>query len=197
MSLSPAHAADVEEAALAALGGGDYRTVLDVLMRAYGASVYRYCRAMLGDAERAKDALQKTFVQVYEGLPRFERRCPLRNWVFTIARHRCLDEAKVWRRWTRRTTSLYEMPAERGALPAAADTAERRLLDDECRRVLARCLGELAPHIRDAVIQRYVEGLSYTEMADVSGDRPATLQARVTRALPALRRCVEKCGMTA
>ena len=59
------------------------------VLAAHGRAVYGYCRAMLGDGERAADVLQKTFVQAFEGFPRFQRRSSLRGWLFAIARHRC------------------------------------------------------------------------------------------------------------
>ena len=187
---------DVEADALAALEAGDHRRTLEILMAAHGRAVYGYCRAMLGDGERAADVLQKTFVQAFEGFPRFQRRSSLRGWLFAIARHRCLDEAKTWRRWRRRATPVEDLPVAQRPEPATdADSVERGLLEDEWRRVLARCLGELDAHVRDAVVQRYVAGWSYAEIAEATGERPNTLQVRVARALPALRRCVERAGV--
>jgi RNA polymerase sigma-70 factor (ECF subfamily) len=186
----------VEADALAALEAGDHRRTLEVLMAAYGRAVYGYCRAMLGDPERARDVLQKTFVKAFEGLPWFERRSSLRGWLFAIARHRCLDDAKTWRRWRRRATPVEDLSVAQRPEPATpADSIERGLLEDEWRRVLASCLGELDVRIRDAVVQRYVAGWSYAEIAEVTGERANTLQARVARALPSLRRCVERAGV--
>jgi RNA polymerase sigma factor (sigma-70 family) len=195
MSSPPDHVADPEAAATAAVGEGDHRRALEILMHAHGQAVYRYCRAMLRDADRANDVLQKTFVQAYQGLARFEGRSSLRTWLFAIARHRCLDEVKVWRRWARRATAMDDVPA--GDMPDVAEGAsvERGLLDEERRRIVARCVEELAPRTRDAIVQRYTQGLSYAQMSDVTGEQAATLRARVARALPALRRCVEGSGV--
>jgi DNA-directed RNA polymerase specialized sigma24 family protein len=41
---------------------------------------------------------------------------------------------------------------------------------------------------------RFQQGVTYEEMARREGERPATLQARVARALPVLRRCLERGG---
>jgi DNA-directed RNA polymerase specialized sigma24 family protein len=45
------------------------------------------------------------------------------------------------------------------------------------------------------VLLRFEEGLAYPEIARMSGEEPATIQARVARALPSLRECVEQKGL--
>lgn len=181
---------ELEPEILAALDGADPDHALDLLMHAYGRSLYRYCRQMLPDADLADEVHQMTFVQAYEGLFRFARRSSLRTWLFGIAHHRCLDAIKIARRRERR----FELRAELPDRPVPAVNAEERLTALSRLRDLGRCLRELAPRARNAVLLRFQEGITYEEMARLSGERPATLQARVARALPVLRRCLERKG---
>ncbi len=180
----------LEPEVLAALDRRDRDRALDLLMRAYGKPLYRYCRQMLPDTDLAEEVHQMTFVQAYEGLGRFARRSSLRTWLFGIAHHRCLDALKISRRRERR----FELRAELPERPVPGGSAEDRLTALSRVRDLARCLRELAPRARDAVLLRFQEGITYEEMAKLSGERPATLQARVARALPVLRRCLERKG---
>jgi DNA-directed RNA polymerase specialized sigma24 family protein len=46
----------------------------------------------------------------------------------------------------------------------------------------------LQPHVRMALIMRHFEGMTFEEMGQLLGEKPATLQARVARAMPGLRR---------
>ena len=179
------------EAVLRALEAGDHRTALDLLSQAHGREIYRYCRMMLGDPERAQDALQTTFVQAYEGLSRFRRGSSPRTWLYSIARHRCLDLLRSSRRWERRATGLDGI-SETAASPGGPEQA---LLEKEARRALQDCLSRLAAPARDAVVQRHIEGLSYDEMAEVSRELAGTLRVRVARALPLLRRCLQAAGL--
>ena len=57
--------------------------------------------------------------------------------------------------------------------------------------VLARESCMSAGVARDAIVLRYHQDLSYDEAAVIAGDHAGTLQQRVARALPALRRCVD------
>jgi RNA polymerase sigma factor (sigma-70 family) len=188
----PMDAEGTETAMLDALEQGDRDAALRLLMRAYGPAVYRYCRQMVGAGDLADEAHQLTFVKAYEGLARFARRSTLRTWLLGIAHHRCLDVLKMSRRREKRFPLTAELPER----PSPAPTAEEDLTGRSRVQALGACLRELAPHIRAAVLLRFQQGATYEEMSALEGERPATLQARVVRALPVLRRCLERKGAT-
>lgn len=185
-------AADPEREVLTALDRSDRDAALAVLMRAYGTSLYRYCREMVVDPDLAEDVHQMTFVQAYESLPRFARRSSLRTWLFGIARHRCLDALKMNRRRRRRFGGMEEAPDR----PGPTKSVEERLTERVLTGALEACLRKLAPRARAAILLRFQQGLSYPEIARLSGESAPTLQARVARALPVLRRCIENQGVT-
>ncbi|MFL6198643.1 MAG: RNA polymerase sigma factor [Thermoanaerobaculia bacterium] len=181
---------DPERTALAALDRRSHEEALAILMREYGSGVYRYCRQMVGE-DLAEEMQQMTFVQAYEALPKFARRSSLRTWLFGIARHRCLDAAKMTRRRRQRFGPLEDAPD----LPVPEASAEDRLAERSRAGALERCLRQLAPRVRDAIVLRFQQGLSYPEIARLSGEKAPALQVRVARALPVLRRCLEDKGM--
>ncbi|MEM8963792.1 MAG: RNA polymerase sigma factor [Acidobacteriota bacterium] len=181
---------DIEGEALAALDAGDRENAVTVLMSAYGTEIFRFCRHLVTDPTLAEDAHQMTFVQAYEGMERFSRRSSLRTWLFGIARHRCLDALKMTRRRGARFEAVERLPDA----PSPELNSDDRLTARARSRLLAECLDELRPRIRAAVLLRFQQGLSYPELAEAVGERPATLQARVARALPVLRHCLERKG---
>jgi RNA polymerase sigma-70 factor (ECF subfamily) len=178
----------------AALSRGDLPHAFTLLMTRYGDPVYRYALATTGDAQLAEEVRQQVFVEVYRDLPGFGGRAPVRGWLFTIVRHRCLDLTKQVRRWWLRYKNELPGDAETGRI-AGLVTDQTELLDQidhhRLAQVVERCLFALAPAAREAVLLRYQQELSYDEAAEVTGERPGTLQQRVARALPVLRKCVE------
>jgi RNA polymerase sigma-70 factor (ECF subfamily) len=134
----------------------------------------------------AEEVRQQVFVEVYRDLTSFTGRASLRAWVFGIARHRCLDIAKKHRRWTQRFKN--EPPPDEETTDHEPD---RELDRSRLAKILAACLAKLAPAARDAVVLRYHQELSYDEASAVAGDQAGTLQQRVARALPVLRRCLD------
>jgi RNA polymerase sigma-70 factor (ECF subfamily) len=169
---------------------GDERGALTALMARYGVPVYRFCRQMLRDEALADDVHQQVFVQAFRDLPRFERRSALRTWLFGIARHRCLDAIKIEGRRGRRFPLDDEPGAdqESGGAPSVVD----RMAAAEMAGALEHCLDELAPGTKSAVLLRFREGLGFEEMAVLADEKAGTLQARVARALPVLRKCLER-----
>jgi RNA polymerase sigma-70 factor, ECF subfamily len=171
----------------AALAGGDRQRAFTLLMQRYGDQVYRYAMAMTGgDTQVAEEVRQQVFVEAYRDLPGFAARSPVRGWLFGIVRHRCLDASKALRRWGLRYKNEPSPESEVDDTEPGDQLDVRRLA-----RLLEGCIAELAPAAREAILLRYQQELSYDEAAAITGERPGTLQQRVARALPVLRRCVE------
>ncbi len=173
-----------------ALEAGDLGAALTILMEAYGEELYRHCRQVLGDVALASDVHQTVFVQAYRDLLGFQNRSSFRTWLYAIARHRCLDALKKRKRWRLRFRLGSVDRDVVDLAPNVRDIMESR----GAAQVMDQALAELKPEVRIAVLLRYREDMSFEEMARVCGERPATLQARVARALPKLRRTLEKQG---
>jgi RNA polymerase sigma-70 factor (ECF subfamily) len=181
-----------DEQALQALERGDRRTALVILMSEYGSDIHRYCYKILRNAAAADDVHQQVFIQAYEGFGAFSGGSSLRTWLYAIANHRCLDACKASRRWFHRfKLSGAETPDEVDPAPSGEDRVAARSVVE----ALDGCLEKLEPHVRIAVVLRYQEGFTYEQMAQICQDKPATLQARVARAMPLLRRCLENKGV--
>lgn len=193
MSEAGAIDSDAEAEARRAITQGDRGRALDVLMAAYGKIVYRYCCRFLVDPDLANDVLQTTFLQAFEGFNRFDGRSSLRTWLFGISHHRCLDTLKARRRRQHR----FERLDDTREFVAPTAGAEQAAVATERRKALVACLEELGAHIREAILLRYELGLSYPEIASICNERPPALQARVARALPVLRRCLDSKGIAA
>jgi RNA polymerase sigma-70 factor (ECF subfamily) len=182
---------DPEGQALAALSRGDRRNALAILMKEYGVPIYRYCHKVLRNRALADDVHQLVFVQAFEAFGEFSGTSTFRPWLYAIANHRCLDALKVRRRWFARFVLREEPPDEPDARPSGEDQLAARSLSE----ALGACLDRLQPHVRIAVVLRYQEGFTYEEMSRICRERPATLQARVARAMPLLRQCLETKGI--
>jgi RNA polymerase sigma-70 factor, ECF subfamily len=170
----------------AALAANDRRRALTLLMARHGAGVYRYAMAMTHDRHLADEIRQQVFIEVYRDLGDLASSASLSHWIFGIARHRCLDAVNARTRWYQRYKN--DPPDE----PEPYDGDPDRELDrGRLARILEACLAKLAPAARDAVVLRYHQELSYDEAAELAGELPGTLQRRVARALPVLRRCVD------
>lgn len=156
------------------------------LMKRHGEGVYRYVTISLRGRGNADDVHQRVFIEADRDLRRFARRSTLRTWLYGIARHRVLDAIKVDKRGER------QEPLDDLEVPEDVPAPSERLDDARLQQALLACLDLLGEHVRAAVLLRYQQGFSYEDMGKACKEKPGTLQARVTRALPALRECIER-----
>jgi RNA polymerase sigma-70 factor (ECF subfamily) len=175
-----------EDEIRAALRADDARRALTLMMNRFGDEVFRFAYAVTRSRHLADEVRQQVFVEVYRDLTGFAGRASLRAWILGITRHRCLDATKKHRRWTNRFKN--DPPADE---ETDDHEMEREVDRGRLARILAACLAKLAPAARDAVVLRYHQDLSYDEASAIAGDHAGTLQQRVARALPVLRRCVD------
>jgi RNA polymerase sigma factor (sigma-70 family) len=177
---------DGDAAMLRLVDRGDLDGALTLLMQRHGTAVYRFCCEALRDETLADDVQQLVFIAAFRDLPRFQRRSAVRTWLFAIAHHRVLDAAKAMRQ----RSSRFE-PDDAADIPDPAPAQGERIDDALLHQALRWCLEGLAPRVRTAMLMRYQQGFTFEDMARICREKSGTLQARVTRALPQLRACIE------
>jgi RNA polymerase sigma-70 factor (ECF subfamily) len=173
----------------ALLAQGDRRGAITALMDQHGTAVFNLCSRVLRDRALAEDVLQQVFIHAYRDIERFERRSSARTWLLRIAIHRCQDAIKARdRHRVADDPDAIRHAVDPGRMPAERVESSRLV------RALEECLDELSDDVRATVLLRFQSGFSYREMAGPLDASAEALQARVSRALPALRRCLEEKG---
>jgi RNA polymerase sigma-70 factor, ECF subfamily len=149
-----------------------------LLMTRYRLRFGRYAFHLLGNESDAEEALQDAFTLAYRSLDRCRHPERFAAWLFRILVNRCRTLA------TRRGRhEARHAPLEAADLIGVAHPAERHMHHEEIHRGLAR----LAPEQREAFLLKYVENLSYDEMAELTGAGESALKMRVKRACERLR----------
>jgi RNA polymerase sigma-70 factor (ECF subfamily) len=182
----PAHAEDPDRDIIHLIHIGALHAAMRGLMQRHGDAVYRYCRGALHDPALVDDVHQQIFIEAHRDLAKFAGRGALRTWLFAIARHRVLDAVKAHRR-----ARVHFEDRDAAEAPDPNPPIWERLDDARLYDALAACCSELGEHLRTAVLLRYQQGFTFEDMAEVCDAKPGTLQARVARALPKLRACIE------
>ena len=139
----------------------DRQWIRDALERWEGPLV-AYARRITGDLERARDAVQDTFLKLCTR-DRAEVQGHLAEWLFTVCRNQALDLVRKERPMTSLEHGPEETrPAGRGDGDPAEAAAERESSD----RALV-LLDALPERQRDALRLKFQGGLSYKEIAKV------------------------------
>lgn len=183
VALPAAWVRDEETAALVEQAcGGDPQAFRRLVDRHY-ARCLRFARNLGLGAEDAEEAVQDTFVRVWDALPRFRAGSPFEPWLFRILGNRCRS-ALGRRRWWQRGV-VADSDAVLAQLPARWGTGAGA--DEELYDRVRQALDTLPVEQREAFLLRHVEGLEYGEMMTVTGAGLSALKMRVKRASDALR----------
>lgn len=127
----------------------------------HSPTLLRYARAMLGDADRARDIVQDVFVRLCHA--RRDRVEPhLAEWLFTVCRNRALDVLRKENRMQPLSELESETLPERGVSPS--QEVETR---DAASRVLG-LLGTLPLRQQELIRLKFQSGLSYEEISRVT-----------------------------
>ncbi len=151
------------------------------LVGRYQPRLRYYLRKMLGDIHEADDALQEVWFDVFRGLPRLAEPAAFAAWVYRIARTR------VFR--IRRGRRHVDRPLEESDLPNTQ--ADEEFGPDEIEQIHAT-LGRLTPVHREVLVLRFVEGMSYQDIARVTGCSLGTVRSRIHYAKRELRAVMER-----
>ena len=142
----------------------------------------RYLRVRGEDAP--EDLAAETWVHVVKGLASFEGgAAEFRAWLFTIARHRAIDQSRG--RARRPAAVPVADPAQMAAHPTARSAEDDAVANDETARALA-LVATLPPDQAEAVMLRVVAGLEVADVARLLGKKPGTVRVMVHRALRTL-----------
>jgi RNA polymerase sigma-70 factor (ECF subfamily) len=164
----------------AKLAAGDQAAFAE-LYRAFGDRLHHYLAARLGSRPDADDVLQETFVRLARNRYKLRDVENLAAYVFTIAR----NEA-------RRFAERKQREAARGRSLSATDLFDEACSKDLARRELAEqvagALDGLSAEQREVVELKTYGGLTFREIAEVTGAPQGTVVTRYRAALASLRR---------
>lgn len=141
--------------------------------------LFRHTYFRVSDREIARDITQESFARMWEYLLEGKQVDNPKAFLFRIAGNLVIDH------YRRKKSSSLEMLQEEGFDPTGDDA---NTLTDEAaaKEALARLSG-LAERDRNALLMRYAENLSVSEIAEVTGESPNAISVRLHRAIKRLR----------
>ncbi len=155
------------------------------LAERYHARLLHYVRRIVGEDGAADDVAQETWVAAYRGLRRLEEPEQLKAWLYGIARNKALNAL----RREERSRLVYVDDELLEAVPEEEDDSLD--LRAEQAAQVHRALNQVSPAHAEVLILRYVEGLSYEEIAGVAGCQTGTVRSRLHYAKRAMREAME------
>jgi RNA polymerase sigma-70 factor (ECF subfamily) len=155
------------------------------LVGRYHARLRRFLRRMLDNDDHAvADALQDVWIDVFRAVGKLRDAGAFAPWLFRVARDR------AYRVLRRRGVPL-DVLGEMNDVAAASAEAE---FDADDRRQVTQSLDRLPHAQREVLLLRFVEDLSYEQIAAAVGCELGTVRSRLHYAKRALRDLIERNG---
>jgi RNA polymerase sigma factor (sigma-70 family) len=151
-----------------------HRPALELIYRTFETASYTLARRMCGDADKARDVLQESFLRAFDRLHQYRGDAPFGRWLRSIVANEALMQLREGRRFL--------------------EFFEDRLVDEQPRDLasvsnvdLEHALGSL-PAVPRAVLWLYhVEGYTHLEIAKLSGKTVSFSKSQLSRAHAKLR----------
>jgi RNA polymerase sigma-70 factor, ECF subfamily len=171
-----------EELVVAKAQMGD-PAAFEQLIRKYHPKIIYYIRKMLLRKDLAADVAQNVWLAVWRKFARLRATEAFNVWLYRIAHAETINLIRDESRYT-------ELPAAYDAAQDGHDADEG--FSDEDIRLLNLAVESLNPPLREAITLRFIEAMSYEDIALVTGVPVGTVRSRLHYAKQALRRRMEE-----
>lgn len=151
------------------------RAAFQLLFETYKDKVFSIAVYSSGDRSLAEDVTQQIFLKLFTAIRQFRGDSEFTTWLYRLVVNACLDERRRRRRWL----PLGETVAMRN--PGDKKPQEKQYARIEVAEAVREAIGELKPKFRLPILLKYIEGLSYEEIATVMGCSKGTVASRLNR----------------
>ena len=155
---------------------GQRLTRFDQAVLPHLGAAYNLARWLTRNDHDADDVVQEAYLRAYQFFESFHGGDG-RAWLLRIVRNTCYTWLEKNR--SREPTTAFDETRHSTAVAAGPDAP---LVASEERTLLRQALAELPDEFREAIVLRELEGLSYREIAAVTGAPIGTVMSRLARA---------------
>ncbi len=160
--------------------------------------IYSLALRMTGNPEDGADLAQEAFLKAWRSLPTFQEESSFSTWLYRLTSNLCIDFLRKEKRRKAAVTTISLDDDEEESPPIEVPdhrfTPETEVERRELRAAMSRALKVMSEEHRQILILREVEGLSYTEIAELLNLEEGTVKSRIARARISLRNILQKDG---
>jgi RNA polymerase sigma-70 factor (ECF subfamily) len=149
-----------------------FRTLYEAYKdRVYSIALYYFH----GDSEAAGDVTQQVFLKLIRDIVGFRGDAAFSTWLHRLVVNACIDRTRRGR------TAEVADPAVLDAMPTAGTPPEDLVALSELTGSVQTAIASLPPKLRAAILLRYFDDLSYSDMASALDCSIGTVASRLSR----------------
>lgn len=146
--------------------------------------------SFIGDYEDALDLTQETFVYAFRNVRKFRQESSMSTWLYTIAINLCRKNYNRKKRFTSVFSySLDDPEITSNVMNCVSQdqSADEILVTGEEQKLIHQAISSLPKKYRAVIILKYLQDLSYDEIAQIVGCNVGTVKSRLSRAKEKLK----------
>lgn len=168
---------------------GDKRA-FELLVSKYQRRIFRLLSRFIRDAAEVEDVAQEAFIKAYRALPGFRGESAFYTWLYRIAINTAKNHLASQGRQIRVTSTDVEGDEgerfDESEAMQDVETPDSVLLSRQVGEAVNRAIDRLPEELRNAIVLREIEGLSYEEIAEAMNCPIGTVRSRIFRAREAI-----------
>lgn len=147
---------------------------IERIIQEYGDSLLRMCTLYLKDKQLAEDAVQETFIKVYEKYHTFNHTSEEKTWIMRIAINTCKNYMRG--SWFKRITTGFDLET------ISKERVDVGLEKKEQQEELVKEIIRLSPKYKEVILLYYYQEMSIREIAQILHIKEGTVKVRLQRA---------------
>jgi RNA polymerase sigma-70 factor (ECF subfamily) len=150
------------------------------IVRQFSRRIYNLAYRFTSSHGAAEDLTQEVFIRVYRSLDQYDSALgDLSNWLMRLARNLIIDDYRKRQRTP--TDSGDDLADHEYRLRTSGDSPQRALERQERRLQVLAAINKLSPDLRECVILRDIEELTYQEIVELLQIPEGTVKSRINR----------------
>ncbi len=154
----------------------------------YKSGVFNYALKMLGNSEDAEDVTQNVFIKLFHNLDKIRDKSKIKIWVYKTARNEIYG---IYRK-----SNNYQIPIDEAIASDFVDDTENqphtKIEAEEIGNLIQAEVEKLSEINRDTFLLREYSGLTYNEIADVTGVDVNVVKSRLFKTRKKLMKKISK-----
>lgn len=173
------------------------RRAFDKLILLHQRWVFNLCYRMLGDYDDADDCAQEVFIKVNRSLKKFRFESSFQTWLYRIATNTCKTRLTSLEHRLRSKRVRIDMEGDNEEEPKRVDIEDhspspvKEVFRKEIDRLIQIAIDALPAAHKMVVVLRDIEGRSYEEIVEITGNKLGTVKSQLSRARQQLREALE------
>lgn len=160
------------------------------LIASHERLVYNIALRTVKNPEDARDISQEAFIKAYKNIKKFDEKSAFSTWIYKITVNTAIDEMRK-RKGKETVSADLELDLGEGSVAMQLidgdGTPEEEAMRQETRRDILSAINMLSEEHRRVVALRDLNGLSYSDIAEITDSTMGTVKSRLARARAQLR----------